>query len=56
VADLADYLDLTIGQAREQFRALLSRRPVPGGRQMTFLPVMLAASAPHGQPRITLHA
>jgi putative restriction endonuclease len=39
VADLADYLDLTIGQAREQFRALLSRRPVPGGRQVTFLPV-----------------
>jgi putative restriction endonuclease len=39
VADLADYLDLTIGQAREQFRALLSRRPVAGGRQVTFLPV-----------------
>jgi hypothetical protein len=27
VADLADYLDLTIGQAQEQFRALASRRP-----------------------------
>jgi putative restriction endonuclease len=39
VADLADYLDLTVGQARGQFRALLSRRPVPGGRQVTFLPV-----------------
>ena len=39
MADLADYLDLTIGQAREQFRALLSRRPVPGGRQVMFLPV-----------------
>jgi hypothetical protein len=38
-AILADYLDLTIGRAREQFRALLSRRPVPGGRQVTFLPV-----------------
>jgi putative restriction endonuclease len=39
VADLADYLDLTIGRGREQFRALLSRRPVPGARQVTFLPV-----------------
>jgi putative restriction endonuclease len=39
VADLADYLDLTIGQAREQFRALLLRRPVQSGRQVTFLPV-----------------
>jgi putative restriction endonuclease len=39
VADLADYLDLTVSQAREQFRALLARRPVPGGRQVTFLPV-----------------
>jgi putative restriction endonuclease len=48
VADLADYLDLTIGQAREQFRTLLLRRPVPGGRQVTFLPtetlLCLAAS------------
>jgi putative restriction endonuclease len=39
VADLAAYLDLAIGQAREQFRALLSRDPAPGGRQVTFLPV-----------------
>jgi putative restriction endonuclease len=39
VADLADYLDLTVSQARGQFRALLARRPVPGGRQVTFLPV-----------------
>jgi len=39
VADLADYLDLTVSQAREQFRSLLARRPVPGGRQVTFLPV-----------------
>jgi putative restriction endonuclease len=39
VADLADYLELTVGQAREQFRALLARRPVPIGRQVTFLPV-----------------
>jgi putative restriction endonuclease len=39
VADLADYLDLTVSQARGQFRALLSRRPAPGGRQVTFLPV-----------------
>jgi putative restriction endonuclease len=39
VADPADYLDLTVGHAREQFRALLARRPVSGGRQVTFLPV-----------------
>jgi putative restriction endonuclease len=39
VADLADYLELTVGQAREQFRVLLRRSPVPGGRQVTFLPV-----------------
>jgi putative restriction endonuclease len=48
VADLADYLDLTVSQAREQFRALLARRPVPDGRQVTFLPaetlLCLAAS------------
>jgi putative restriction endonuclease len=39
VADLADYLDLTVSQAREQFRSMLARRPVSGGRQVTFLPV-----------------
>jgi putative restriction endonuclease len=39
VADLAEYLELTVGQARDQFRALLQRRPVPSGRQVTFLPV-----------------
>jgi putative restriction endonuclease len=39
VADLADYLELTVGQARAQFRALLERRPVSSGRQVTFLPV-----------------
>lgn len=48
MADLADYLDLTVSQAREQFRALLARHPVPGGRQVTFLPaetlLCLAAS------------
>jgi putative restriction endonuclease len=48
VADLADYLDLTVSQGREQFRALLARRPVSGGRQVTFLPaetlLCLAAS------------
>jgi putative restriction endonuclease len=48
VADLADYLDLTVSHAREQFRALLARRPVPGGRQVAFLPaetlLCLAAS------------
>jgi putative restriction endonuclease len=48
VADLADYLGLTVGQAREQFRALLARRAVSSGRQVTFLPaetlLCLAAS------------
>jgi putative restriction endonuclease len=39
VAALADYLDLTAGQARDQFRMLLVRRPVSQGRQVTFLPV-----------------
>jgi len=48
VAGLANYLDISGGQAREQYRALLSRRPVAGGRQVTFLPaetlLCLAAS------------
>jgi putative restriction endonuclease len=41
VADLADYLDLTVGQASEQFGALLHRRGVapPGERQVAFTPV-----------------
>lgn len=39
MADLADYLDLTVSQAQEQFRRLLARRPVATGRQVTFLPV-----------------
>jgi putative restriction endonuclease len=38
VADLVDYLYLTVGQAREQFRALASRHPARG-RQVAFLPV-----------------
>jgi putative restriction endonuclease len=39
VADLADYLELRVGQAGEQFRRLRTRRPVSQGRQVTFLPV-----------------
>ncbi len=39
MADLSEYLELTVGQAREQFRALLRRSPVRRGRQVTFLPV-----------------
>jgi putative restriction endonuclease len=39
VAELADYLELTADQAREQFLSLKRRRPVPSGRQVTFLPV-----------------
>jgi putative restriction endonuclease len=48
VTDLGSYLDLTVSQAREQFRDLLRRRPVSGGRQADFLPaetlLCLAAS------------
>jgi len=48
VVDLGSYLDLTAGQAREQFRDLLRRRPVSGRRQADFLPaetlLCLAAS------------
>jgi putative restriction endonuclease len=48
VAALADYLELTAGQARDQFRMLLVRRPVSQGRQVAFLPaetlLCLAAS------------
>ena len=39
MADLADYLELTVSEARQQFRALLQRHPVSSGRQVTFLPV-----------------
>ena len=39
MAELADYLELTVSQAREQFRALTSRRPAQGRRQVTFTPV-----------------
>lgn len=36
---LVNYLELTPGQAGEQFRVLLGRRPVSAGRQVTFTPV-----------------
>jgi putative restriction endonuclease len=39
VAELADFLDLTPNQARQQFRELRRRSPVASGRQVTFLPV-----------------
>ena len=39
MAELADFLDLTIGQARQQFRELRRRSPVSSGRQVTFLPI-----------------
>ena len=39
MAELADYLDLTVGEARRQFRELKLRRPVSSGRQAVFLPV-----------------
>jgi hypothetical protein len=39
VASLAASLKLSVSQARDQFRALPARRPVPGRRQVTFLPV-----------------
>lgn len=45
---LDDYLDLTVSQARDQYRALVSRRPV-SGKQVIFSPVetllCLAAAA-----------
>jgi putative restriction endonuclease len=39
VAELADYLEVSVSQARDQYRVLLARRPVLDGRQVTFLPV-----------------
>ncbi len=39
MADLADYMDLTTLQARQQFRDLTRRSPVSSGRQVVFLPV-----------------
>jgi putative restriction endonuclease len=39
MADLADYLELTADQARQQFRQLVRRSPVSSGRQVTFLSV-----------------
>jgi len=39
VAKLADYLDLTVGQARQQFREFKRRSPVSSGRQAVFLPI-----------------
>jgi hypothetical protein len=39
VAELADFLYLTIGQARQQFRELRRRSPVSSGRLVKFLPV-----------------
>ena len=39
MAELADFLDLTIDQARQQFRELRRRSPVSSGRQVIFLPV-----------------
>jgi putative restriction endonuclease len=49
VTELADYLQITVSLARDQFRALAARRSVPAGsRQVTFLPaetlLCLAAS------------
>jgi putative restriction endonuclease len=39
VPGLADYLNLTTGDAQAQFRTLLERRPVRQGRQVSFVPV-----------------
>jgi putative restriction endonuclease len=39
VAELADFLNLTVGQARRQFGELRRRSPVSAGRQVTFLPI-----------------
>lgn len=37
--DLRDYVDIQLGSAREQWRSIASRVPVPGKRQVDFLPV-----------------
>ena len=52
MADLADYLELMVGQARRQFRELRRRSPVSYGRQVTFLPVetLLLARQYYGRP------
>lgn len=39
VPGLADYLEISVGQARDQFRVLRARRPVAAGRQVAFVPV-----------------
>ena len=39
MAYLADYLELTVRQARQQFQGLIRRSPVTSGRQVVFLPV-----------------
>lgn len=39
MVQLADYLDLTVSQARQQFHELKRRSPVFSGRQAVFLPV-----------------
>jgi putative restriction endonuclease len=39
VIELADYVDVSLDRAREQFRDLKRRRPVASGRQVDFLPV-----------------
>jgi len=39
VTGLADYLELSVTRAREQYRELHARRPVSTGRQVIFLPV-----------------
>lgn len=39
MTELADFLDLTASQARQEFRELRRRSPVSTGRQVTFLPV-----------------
>ena len=48
MAELADFLDLTVGRAQQQFRELRRRSPVSSGRQVTFLPVetLLCLAAP----------
>jgi putative restriction endonuclease len=39
VTELADYLEVSVSAARDQFRAMAVRRPVQTGRQVTFLPI-----------------
>src|SRR5579871_6274644 len=51
MAELTDYLDISVRMAREQFRAMAVRRPVQTGRQVTFLLRSAAVARETATPR-----